>query len=218
MTMRLAVGGLCALLLAGLAACATGDAAPPPAGEPTSGPASIGPTPDLHRPGDLGFYQAFNMDGPALRDHYPSLAAGADAATVVVVAQVVDVVLTRVVQGGAPDDEVPHVGLVLRPIEVVDGAVPPELGERLTVEFVGNSHTDDEEIAKLRRRLPAQPGLWFLARTTDGFRPVSKQGLFVQGNNRVESPLTAEGDGDMAAEGRAYGRLSALVRDVRGVR
>ena len=144
-------------------------------------------------------------------DHYGDLDAGTRAATVVVVARVVDVVVTRIFQGEIADDRFPMIGLVLRPTDVVAGTLPPEFGDRVTVEFVGATGSDEEEVAKLKRRLPAQPGLWFLHLKGEGlpeergfFRPISPQGLFVQGNQGVETPLTTEGDGDMAAEGRTY--------------
>jgi len=243
---RLAAGGVCGLLLTGFAAGCGGEpgtgrpgpaetgpnaAGSPPAGSasPPVGPAatvSAGPSAgsvDLHRPGDLGFYATFNMDGVEGAEHFDDLDAGTAASTVVVVARVVDIVVTRTSQGEAAD--FPMVGVVLRPTDVVAGTLPPGSADRLTVEFVGDSTTDDERIAMLKRRLPAQPGLWFLHHKKDGapeergyFRTVSPQGLFVQGNQRVETPLTREGDGDMAAEGRMYRRLSALIQRVRGVR
>lgn len=232
---RLALGGMCGLLLAGLAAACGdrhGEDARPAAtgsGAPTgsAGPTASGGTDalDLRRSGDLSFYQLFNQDGADWVHLYGDLDEGIRASTVVVVARVVDVVVTRFFQGEAADDRFPMIGLVLRPTDVVAGALPPEFGDRVTVEFVGATGSDEEEVAKLKRRMPAQAGLWFLHLKSQGlpeergfFRPISAQGLFVQGNQGVETPMTTEGDGDMAAEGRTYRRLSALVQRVRGVR
>ncbi|GIF72367.1 hypothetical protein [Asanoa siamensis] len=210
-------------------------------GSGSSGPGSSGPggasdpgSLDLHRSGDLGFYASFNMDGPDWAEHFGTLDEGARASTVVVVAKAVDVVVTRMFQGEVAEDRFPMIGVVLQPTDVVAGALPPGFSDRLTVEFVGSGATDDEQIATLRRRLPAQQGLWFLRRKGDPapgaspvpvaprerdyFRTISPQGLFVQGNDRVETPLTREGDGEMAAEGRTYRRLSQLVALVRGIR
>ncbi|GIF67739.1 hypothetical protein Ais01nite_57740 [Asanoa ishikariensis] len=193
-----------------------GSDAPTGAAEPTAGGL------DLRRSGDLAFYQTFNMDGFDSAHHYRDLDEATRASTAVVVARVVDVVITRIFQGEGADDRFPMIGLVLQPTDVVSGALPPQSADRLTVEFIGSGY-DEEDIAKLKRRLPAQPGLWFLR--FDSERPrasffyvVSPQGLFVQGTQGVETPLTKEGDGDLAAEGRTYRRLSALVQRVRGVR
>ncbi|WP_089253910.1 hypothetical protein [Asanoa hainanensis] len=162
------------------------------------------------------------MDAGASARHYRDLDEGARASTAVVVARVVDVVITRTFEGEVADDRFPMIGVVLRPTDVVTGSLPPRAVDRLTVEFIGTGY-DEEEVAKLKRRLPAQPGLWFLRfddeRPRDGFfHVVSPQGLFVQGTTGVETPLTNEGDGDLGAEGRTYRRLSALVQRVRGVR
>jgi len=193
-----------------------GSVAPTGAVEPTAGGL------DLRRSGDLAFYQTFNVDGFEWVHHYRDLDEAARASTAVVVARVVDVLITRIFQGEAADDRFPMIGVVLQPTDVVAGALPPQAADRLTVEFVGSGY-DEEDIAKLKRRLPAQQGLWFLRldreRPTAGFfHVVSPQGLFVQGTQGVETPLTKEGDGDLAAEGRTYRRLSALVQRVRGVR
>ncbi|MEV0716348.1 hypothetical protein [Asanoa sp. NPDC050611] len=198
------------------AACADpgGGPEPTPAADGSAEPAGTRSAPgeeplDLHRPGDMGFYTAFKMDDAHSAARFRDLDEGTRASTVVAVARVVDVVAISGQQG--------EVGVVLRPTDVVAGALPPAGGDRLTVVFVVAA-SDDEQIAMLRRRLPAQPGLWFLRVDNETLRPVSPQGLFVQGSQGVETPLTSEGDGDMAAEGRDYRRLSALVRQVRGVR
>jgi hypothetical protein len=229
---RLAVGGVCGLLLTGFAAACgeredndAAKGAPSDSATPAASSGAGTDALDVRRSGDLSFYQLFNQDGADWVRHYDDLDEGTRASTAVVVARVVDVVVTRFFQGEAADDRFPMIGLVLRPTDVAAGALPPEFGDRLTVEFVGATGSDEEDVAKLKRRLPAQPGLWFLHLKSQGlpeergfFRPISPQGLFVQGNQGVETPLTTDGDGDMAAEGRTFRRLSALVQRVRGVR
>ncbi|WP_203706340.1 hypothetical protein [Asanoa iriomotensis] len=212
-------------MLAGLAACADPGASPlpPPASDGPVGP-SVPPAAatgdsdgraalDIHRPGDLGFYESFNMDGTPSTERFDNLEEGKQASTAVIIAQVVDIVSISLPAGDATT-----LGVVLQPTDVVAGALPDESAHRLTVALPAGSTTDEEQLAKLRRRLPAQPGLWFLRQANDSFHPISPQGLFVQGNNRVETPLTRKGDGDMASEGRNYRRLSALTNEIRGVR
>ncbi|MEV4537219.1 hypothetical protein AB0J82_25910 [Asanoa sp. NPDC049518] len=192
---------------------AGGSIAPTVAAVPTGGGL------DLRRSGDVAFYQMFNVDSATRTVHYRDLDEGTRASTAVVVARVVDVA-TRPFE--VADERLPRIGVVLQPTDVVAGSLPRQAAERLTVEFVGRGY-DEEEVAKLKRRLPAQPGLWFLRfddeRPRDAFfHVISPQGLFVQGTQGVETPLTKEGDGDLGAQGRTYRRLSALVQRVRGVR
>jgi len=190
---------------------------------------------DLYQPGAADFYRSFRMEGARSAEYYETLKEAVPAASAVVVAEITGIKQTRIIQGEMADDRLPMIGVILRPVDVLAGQLPPEFAAELTVEFIGSD--DPATLDRLKADLPAgHRGLWFLRHKTAGipgkapvrvqpaeaayFRTVSPQGLFVQGPSTVDSPLV-ETDGDvgrlddMSAEGRRFTRLSELVGEVR---
>ena len=158
---------------------------------------------DEHRPADLAFYEAFSYPEGAQTEVYTSLGDALSGATAVVLAQVTDVRVTRLV-GPSPAEALPYVGVTIRPIEVLGGSLPAHHSSALTVEFVSVAGDVDD----LRAKLPGGHAVWVLrnkselpagvakgAIPTDEreyYRLVSSQGLFVQGERHVVNPLAHE--------------------------
>jgi hypothetical protein len=204
------------------------------------GPASVA-APDLDRydPAAAAFFARFAVGGGASEaEHYTSLRDAYRAAGVVLVAQVTEVRPTRTLSSGR--DALTYTGVVLRPVEVLRGALRDPAAE-VVVELApgaGPSVT-----------LPGGYGVWLLRNKGDlppGVQPkpgapanderayyrlVSSQGLFVQGETHVVNPVReratpeagapsadpeANGPRDpVAREAEAFPTLSALVAHLR---
>lgn len=191
---------------------------------------------------DQRFFAAFTYPEAAESEVYETLDEALGSATAVVVAQVTGVRVTRLV-GETPEDALPYMGVSLRPIEVLRGALPPAHTGSLTVEFVAPAGS----VAELRAMLPSGYAVWVLrnkaerpargngkpvpATERDFYRLVSSQTLFVQGETHVVNPLEpVEGpeiplgdDSDHGAARRdpvvagaeAYASLSSLAAHAR---
>lgn len=167
---------------------------------------------DRYRAGDLAFYEAFAYPEGAQVEVYTALDDMLTQATAVVLAQVTDVRITRVV-GPTPAEALPYVGVTIRPVEVLSGALPARHSAALTVEFVSVAGAVDE----LRAMAPGGYAVWVLrnkaelpagfAKGTppvaerDYYRLVSSQGLFVQGETHVVNPLAHEDGPEIPIEG-----------------
>lgn len=199
------------------------------------------PATDVYRADALGFFErnfAFGAGGNEF-ENYPSLEATAAAADAVVVATVEDVVTTRVIQTDG-DDRVYMVGIKIKPIEVVRGALPDEFKEQLIVEFtLGGTAVD---VANMKPALPEGQMLWFLrSKGADADRtleraekenlPISKlsrsimeaerpyyrltssQGLFAQGDGHVVDPVWNDRPrpDSVVEEAKQFGKVSELI-------
>ncbi|WP_422770667.1 hypothetical protein ACN28C_28890 [Plantactinospora sp. WMMC1484] len=229
---RLAIGAVCAALLAITTTACAGQSDPQttPAGAVTS--ARVGDSLDAHRADVVAALKFFAL-GPAAipAEYYDSLSDGVKGAGAVVVAEVADVKVTRTFRGEHPEDVFQMIGVTLNVRDVVRGQLPAEFADRLTVEFMGRA--TDEQIESLKSKLSESEALWLVRRKGDPrpgsepipvsaeerqyFLTISPQGLFVQGADHVETPLAETVTGDMAAEGRRYARMSELVSAVRNV-
>ncbi|TDC62996.1 hypothetical protein E1200_23790 [Actinomadura sp. GC306] len=216
------------------AACGNGDGAAPQ-NESTRPNTAAGL--DTHHPGNVAFFKQFRMPNALLVKPPENLAAGADTATAVIVAEVADVRRTRVV--GPPEARVPMTGIVLRPVETLHGKLRPELKD-VIVEFTGEATVDSpESIAEMRASLPQGKAVWFLRwqgtpppTSKPGARPIPREskkfygvvsldgGMFVQGAENVVSPIAAEsgetaGPPTMRKAGERFDKLSELAKKVR---
>lgn len=177
------VGAL--LVVAPLAGCA--------ADEPeTAAPESRVPSAaelDNYRPGDLAFFNELKLHGALTFAPPADLAVAARQSTAVVVADVVDVRHTRTIVGDTPSDQVPKIGVVLRPVEVLHGKLRPELAE-VVVEFILPEGNLANEVA-----------------------------AFAQGADRVVGAVADDdvmpGRRTMQTDGERFGKLSELVAHVR---
>lgn len=209
------------------------------AGRPTpSAPSATSPTtvPDLDRydAAAAAFFAPFAATGGGSEaEHYASLRDAYRAASVVVVAEVAGVRVTRTLNAGTPD-AVTYVGVVLRPVEVLRGALRDPAAREVVVEFLGDP-------ASAAATVPGGYGVWLLRNKGDlppgvtpkpgappndeaaYYRLVSSQGLFVQGDGHVTNPVRERpgpepgGPRDaVAREAESFGTLSALVAHLRG--
>lgn len=212
-----------------IAGCAT-DPGPTPAAGAAAGSTVEIANVDRPDPDAAEFFHRFHMGGLLEPEPCGSIAAGAAAASAVMIGRVERIEQTRTYQGEIADDRLSYVGVVLRPVLVLAGEVPDQFASALTVEFMTGS--DPDAFDRLRKALPVgHEGLWFLRKKSDPipgrgqpqfhpdeadyYRVMSSQGLFVQGAGGVVTPLAEDRPGDMAAEGRSYQRVSALVDAVR---
>ncbi|MBB4773915.1 hypothetical protein [Actinomadura livida] len=194
---------------------------------------------DTHHPENAAFFERFRMPNALLVGPPENLAAGADAATAVIVAEVADVRRTRVV--GPPEARVPMTGVVLRPVETLHGKLRPELKD-VVVEFPGEATVDSpDSIAALRASLPQGKAVWFLRwqgtpppTSKPGAGPIPQEsrkfygvvsldgGMFVQGPENVVSPIAADsgetaGPPTMRKAGERFDKLSELAKRVRAL-
>lgn len=191
---------------------------------------------DAYEAKAAGFYSSLALEGAAQRRTYKSLEEGVKASTAVVVAEVESVGVTRTFQGESPDDVVRFVGVVIKPTEVLAGRLAPEHSARLTVEFVTVADQGANLVADLKASLPTGKAVWLLHRKGEGFTPeqaaellqpgetayfrtISDQGLFLQGKQGVETPLTTPSSGhDLVREAQSYRSLSQVSAAIRAVR
>ncbi|MEV6401094.1 hypothetical protein AB0M39_41035 [Streptomyces sp. NPDC051907] len=153
-------------------------------------------------------------------EQYDSLDAAAEAASAVVTAEVVGVRTTRVVEGEG-SDRLFMIGVVLRPSEILDGALGDASQQQLTVEFIGGGEAPAAAVEQMKSTLPEGESVWFLrskaeegerhleelkqagktpspdvVKAIEGDRPyyrvVSSQGLFVQEGQEVANPIVSE--------------------------
>jgi hypothetical protein len=243
-----------AAVAAGLAVAATttavalrssGDPAPPvAAGAADATRAPVAPSPaqrpadlDRYAPGDVAFFRPLSAGGGggSEAERYASLRDAYLSAGVVVVAQVVEVRPTRTF--GADGDAVPYAGVVLRPVEVLRGALRHPSAE-LVVEFA----TDARAVSAT---VPQGYGIWLLRNKAEAppgrgkgvgpeseaayYRLVSSQGLFVQGAEHVANPVARRAPAEpgspseglidpVTREGESFRALSALADHLRALR
>ncbi|MDT0489225.1 hypothetical protein RM717_01735 [Streptomyces griseus] len=160
--------------------------------------------------------------GTSMREteRYDSLKAAAEAASAVVTAEVVDVRTTRVIEG-EESDRLYMIGVVIRPVEILNGALDEASRQQLTVEFIGGSEDPAAAVERMKSTLAEGESVWFLrskaeegkhhleelkqagstpspdvVEAIEGDRPyyrvVSSQGLFVQEGQEVVNPLVSE--------------------------
>jgi hypothetical protein len=197
----------------------------------------------------LAFFEPLRF-GTGMREveQYDSLDAAAEAASAVVMAEVVDVRMTRVIEGEG-GDRLYMIGVIVRPVEILDGALGEASQQQLTVEFTGGGEDPAAAVEQMKSQLPERESVWFLrskaeegerlleelkqagrtpsadwVRAVKGDRPyyrvVSSQGLFVQDEQDVINPIVGEdGTSDtMVAEGEKYDEVSHLADHVREAR
>ncbi|GFH38026.1 hypothetical protein [Streptomyces pacificus] len=153
-------------------------------------------------------------------EQYDSLEAAAEAASAVVTAEVVDIRTTRVIKGEG-SDRLYMIGVVVRPVEILDGALGETSQQQLTVEFIGGGEDPTAAVEQMKASLPEGESVWFLrSKAEEGerhlgelkqagrtpspdevkaiegdkpyYRVVSSQGLFVQEGQEVTNPIVSE--------------------------
>lgn len=204
---------------------------------------------DTFDPTAADFFGRFSYASALEIENYTSLGEMSVAATAVVVARVDEVVATRTILGDG-GDRLGMIGLSLRPL-VVKGALQPTFADRLVVEFVGGSGPVQATVADLRRTLSRASAVWFLRAKAERidrrlaeiralgrrpspaelalieadrrlFRLVSSQGFFIQGQGRIENPMTSQDATEPESRLRRVAEeiptLSALVAAVKEAR
>lgn len=171
-----------------------------------------------YRTADVAFFTRLQFGGDTREvEHYKTIESGARAASAVVVAEIVDAKHTRTITGEEPWDQLHMIGIVIRPVEVLRGNLPPEFSQQLIVEFM-TSVDPKESVADLRATLPEGKSVWFLrskaeevkraeqATAQSGkelspgdrarfevekafYRLTSSHGLFIQGPQHVINPV-----------------------------
>jgi hypothetical protein len=188
---------------------------------------------DVYRAADSQFYLRLVPEGAVLTRPPANLNEAVKEASAVVVAEIADIKLTRIVA------DTQMVGLVLRSPEVLQGSLKHGTGD-VVIEFLfGRPDEASQALSGMKSSLPAGKAVWFLrwqgeppkVQKTD--RPKSTVGnpdlynvlhlhaVFLQGQNGVVSafrepdePAPTEG---VAASVSKHAKLSDLVRDVREI-
>jgi hypothetical protein len=194
---------------------------------------------------DLAFFDPTVLPGAALARPPGDLTEAVAASTAVIVAEVVDVRPTRTLAGETDRDTLEVLGVVLRPVEILHGAVPAERGE-VVVEFL-TATGRDAALASMRSSIPQGEGVWFLQTADIGqLRELSvdgpagrdghyyhvthlRGGVFVQGEGQVVAgPWPSEPDHprepgerdssqlpSMATDGERFASLDELIAHLR---
>lgn len=195
--------------------------------------------------GDARFYAAL-QPGPGFVAVRPaeSLDRAEAESTVAVLAEVKDVIpLDFYPDDSGPADEpagrgVQTMGIVLRPVEVLSGALRPELAD-VTVEFLaGPLPFGPDQKSQLAPLLPKGQSIWFLRwqgqrragvpasvpindRGLGRYALVSFESVFTQGlDGAVRAPIAAyenmgSHDGDVVAEAAGFQRMTELAEAIR---
>ncbi len=220
---------------AGVVWAATDRPAAPPVAQPTSIPAAdIGR--DRYTASDLRFYAPLRPARAAAPERPPAtLEAALTEATATVVARVAGVRPGRTI--GEPPLRFIEVELTV--IEVVRGALRPELGGVVRVEFTGASGAEPvgTTVAAMRSQLPANPAVWLLS--WQGEPPANRKpgagaddptadtglyrvvhpacGVFAQGEGSVVAVTApAESAATAQRQGERFRTLGELVAKARG--
>jgi hypothetical protein len=168
-----------------------------------------------------------------------SLAQSIEYSTVVLVAEIADVVNEGVIDAEGDPDSLISASIILKPIKVLKGQLQPEL-DKVTVGFVAASTIDEPDpIASLRAQLPVTgPAIWMLrwaaARgpSTMGTTAaptnmeltryvwVHRSTIFAQGPDKVIAPTAPDDSIDatgnsVAAEAKTHRQLSRLAAYIR---
>lgn len=191
-----------------------------------------------------GFFESVRY-GPGMdeSDHFADLRVAAASASVVLVATVEGVGLSRELSY-SDGYSIAYTGVTLKPEKVLRGELPPQFARSLVVEFLSYPETADE----MRAQLPDGYGVYFLqqkvlpplaSRKPGGnsvdesrfFRLASSQGLFVQGESGLINPVSppeqpgiglngqlekAPPRDPAVADGERFRKLSELVAYVQG--
>jgi hypothetical protein len=234
---RLAGAFVGILLIASCSHPSSPSAAP---GGPAAAEKSAGDL-DVYHQTDLAFFDRFKLENALTLPPPGSISVAANQSTAVIVAEVAGVEVTRVVIGETARDQFSKVGVVLRPVEVLSGALRPELNGRVVVELLISDGDTAAAVESLKSSLPTGRSVWFLhwlggpppGATVKAGAPassaldkqlyglVSMQGVFAQGADRVVSAVAEEERGptpDMAADGMRFTKLSELVAHIRALR
>jgi hypothetical protein len=224
--------GAAVLGATGLSACAA--ARTEPAGAEMAGDRSgrvAGATAvalDTYHATDSAFYHRLSPDGALPARPPADLIQATAAATLVVLARVVDVRPTRMVA------DIHLLGLVLGELDVIKGTARHGGGD-VVIEFpAGHPHDVAATAAELKSHLPQGRAVWFLRwqgekpHETKPDRPQSTVGdarcyglvhphaVFVQGPSSVIGAFNTEPDTDAAGgvvrDARRFARLSDLVK------
>lgn len=208
-----------ALLLAGVAGCGSVPGTAAPAGSPSQ--PSPAPKAAL-APVNAGFFETFaaSYAGADEAERFVSFEAGVQASTAVVLADVIGSGHSRTIgdvdSGGGLD----LVAVTLDVRRVLSGSIPEEHRDRLTVEFIARrapaGRPGGPSIWFLRNKLdlpPARkPGAPSLPPTEgDYYRLISSDGIFVQGQQRVENPLREKSIAPDAGQGQSRAREPGAV-------
>ncbi|MEQ4206263.1 hypothetical protein [Actinopolymorpha sp. B9G3] len=198
---------------------------------------------DTHHRSDAEFFAQMRMSG-ALDVIPPSLTEAIKMSSVVLVGEIVDVRATEPVTGEVPTDKFYGVGLVVRPLDVVQGSLPLRFRDELTLDLMFGATGPTGSLETIRAGLPQGPAVFFLRSGEDAAnnliehwekreRPVpggtarldrdrqyyglvSYNGILVQGPDHVLSPAwEPELIDGMAEEARTYKKLSDLVAYLR---
>lgn len=143
---------------------------------------------------EFGFWSPFAVAGDEV-EGFASLAEMSQSADLVVTAQVSDISLGRSIQYDTPEDVVNYASVSLDVIDTVEGASP----DALSVEFLMTAVTTEDaerSVESLKQLLPAEPAIFFLrAKRGEGeqglFRLVNRNGLLIENNGALVSPLEA---------------------------
>jgi hypothetical protein len=189
---------------------------------------------DAHRQTDVAFFSQLRLRSGAIRQPPATLDEATQKATAVVLADVASVAPTRMVH------DVQMLGVTLRPVEILSGALRTDPQSPVVVEMIGSAAaTDAGKLAGLNAALPKGRSVWFLrwqgeppetvkpGAPTDGpedsrlYGLVSIIGVFVQGPDGVMSALVGGPDRERTTfQGHAEGlkTMSTLVAYVRAVK
>jgi hypothetical protein len=198
---------------------------------------------NTYRRSDVQFFAGMRMPG-ALDVLPSSLIEAITMSSVVLVGTFVDVRTTEPVTGEVATDKVYGVGLVMRPLEIVQGSLPLKFREELTLDLMFGATDPSGSLETIRVALPKRPAVFFLRSGNDAVnnlidhwerkgRPVpggtarldrdrqyyglvSYAGILVQGPAHVISPASEpELIEGMAEEAQSYEKLSDLVAYLR---
>ncbi|MEQ7129438.1 hypothetical protein ABN034_33615 [Actinopolymorpha sp. B11F2] len=198
---------------------------------------------DTYHRSDVEFFTGMSMPG-ALDVIPPSLTEAIKMSSVVLVGEIVDIRTTEPVTGEVATDKVYGVGLVARPLEIVQGSLPLKFRDELTLDLMFGATDPTGSLEKIRAGLPQGPAVFFLRSGEDAVnnlierwekrgRPVaggtarldrdrqyyglvSYDGILVQGPDHVLNPAgEPELVEGMAEEARTYEKLSDLVAYLR---
>jgi hypothetical protein len=187
---------------------------------------------DAYHGPDISFFKQVGYGESALEtEHYDTVREATQHASVVIIAEVIDVRPGSTTQE-IPDDMVRRIAIDIHPVEVIKGELEDNTPSTVTLELMVGSSVD-ESIAYLKAHLPEGLSVWFLRHRSAyseqmkgkaletsperAFRLISSQGLFVQGRKAVTNPLVATHHGMADQAEDAYPTMSQLVDDIPSV-
>jgi hypothetical protein len=164
------------------------------------------------------FWGAFALMGANEAESYEQLEGMRDAADRVVQARMLNVGISRVIQGDAPEDKT----LLVKGEFVSERDIRGHSQEKFSVEFIF-PHSVGEAgtvLKSMAATIPQEPVLLFLRKKRDGsgeWRLVNFSGLWTRVNGVLRAPLAEEAEAryaDELAEARSVEELGTRVAEL----